>query len=362
MPFQATNDYTNIGDYFLRTVRKLDTTFKDIITPNHPLFKRWESGDVRGMKEEPPGRGPVREIYINTPDRGTELSEGQRIGARDIATHESNTEAQYHWVLRLDTLALDLYTVKNTPTKVGFISWADGKRIGINKAHRNKQVDYVWNGATVGGKHIFGLKDAMRFDPTADPSRGKVGGIGVADVDQWTNNSANFNSNALTYTTGAKTATFMTTGTNCLLRLYSDCGYYAGGDSDDEVYPDVIPCNQAYWQAVVMLIEHGMMFRDEKDSYKLGIESVVYRQGRIFEDRNVPNDPNDATYGVAFLINSKVVEPVYASGIRNMWERSVDHPVDTVASVDKMTQMTMTYRALNRLGVHYGVIPTVSAS
>lgn len=352
-----------ITDFTIKALKKIDKRKKDLVTSPAPLWHMYEKNKAGGMKSESPGQGPVRRIYYNTPDRGLELSRSQPQGTRSLEKHESQTEAQYEWGMRIDTLTVPFWDYKNLNTREGYIKYLEEKREGIKRAHRNSKNSWLWSGRTIGSNKIFGVNDAVRFVPGTDPTRGSLGGISVSDFSVWKNRSANFNDYALTYATGANTKTFLSYGTNCLFRLYSDCGYNIDQeDASDEAYPDLIAANQAYMQACTMLAESKLLMRDANDTYKLGVEAFVYRNARIFEDRNVPNDPNNSSYGVAVLLNTSVVEPVKTDGIWDDWDTIVQHPENTIVSVDLVSQWTMAYRALDRLGVHYGVNPAVTAA
>jgi len=153
---------------------------------------------------------------------------------------------------------------------------------------------------------------------------------------------------------------FLDNGANCLAQLWSNLGY---NDQDtDEAYPDLIPCNAVYYRCLMNLVRLRMLAIDVSASGELGIESISYKGASAFEDRNVPDDPNNSTYGVAFLLNSNAWNVVYASGIRNQWTQPTVLQGDTAISWDKKTQMTFAYDDLSRLGVHYGIIPTPTTS
>lgn len=352
-----------ITDFTIKALKKIDKRYKDVVSTPSPVWTMYEKRKAGGVKHEAPGQGPVRRIYYNTPDRGLELSRSQPQGTRTLEKHDSFTEAQYEWGMRLDTLTVPYYDYKNLNSPEGYVKYLEMKRVGINRAHRNAKNNWLWNGRTIGSNKLFGLKDAIRFVPTSDPSRGSIGGIGVADLSVWANRSKNYNDYALTYATGANTKTFLSYGANCLYRLYSDCGYNIDQeDAESEAYPDLIVANQAYMQACTMLAESKLLMRDANDTYKMGVDSFVYRGSRIVEDRNIPDDPNNSAYGVAFLLNTNVVEPVITEGIDDDWDQLSNHPDNTVVFVDKVSQWTIAYRALDRLGVHYGVNPAVTAS
>lgn len=359
--FSATVKPSQIDDFMIGVMLKMqkeDPT--DIITPRYPLFMRMESAQYKSITEENPGHGPVRDVYIQTEDRITELSKGQQIVARDVRPQEHTTRAQYDWVMLMNTLTISTWVWENTNTPDALVDYLARKKKGTDKSHRNRQVSYLWNGTTIGGMKLWGLKDAIRFTTTADPSRGAIGEISVANVPTWTNQSANFNAAYVTYVGGAVTSSFLDEGANSLVQLYANLGY---NDQDvGEAYPDLIPCNSAYWRCCTRMAMNKLMFTDANSKQELGVEGIMFQGATIFEDRNVPNDPNTSTYGVAYLLNSNAFEWVYARGIRNRWGKSRELPVDTAYCFDKVSQACIAYSDLSRLGVHYGVIPTVSAS
>jgi hypothetical protein len=180
----------------------------------------------------------------------------------------------------------------------------------------------------------------------------------VADLPTWTNISKNFNDNYQTFVSGAETQTFLDEGDDSLLQLYSDVRYV-----DEEVEGNyVMPCNSAYWRVCNKLARDGIMFRDDNSKKELGVSGITFHGGTIFEDRNIPDDPNTSTYGVLFMLSTDCFEWVYAKGIRMRWDDRKEHIVDTAMSWDKVSQFSIAYNDLRRMGVHYGVIPTVAAS
>lgn len=359
--FPPTVKPSQIDDFLMSVMHKLqkeDPT--DIITPRYPLFMKMEKAEISSIIEENPGHGPVRDVYYKTEDRYIELSAGKRSGTRDLRPQEHSTRAQYDWVMLLNSLTIPLYDWENINTPEQVVDYLARKKKGTDKSHRNRQVTYLWDGATIGGMKLWGLKDAIRFTPTADPARGAVGDLGVADLPDWTNNSKNFNAAYATWIGGALTSCFIDEGSNSLLSLWSDCGY---NDQDvGEAYPDLIPCNSVYWRLCSRLAANKIMFYDERSVKDLGVAGIAFQTATIFEDRNVPNDPNNSTYGVAYLLNTNVFNWIYARGIRNRWSKSVQHQVDTFYSFDKISEVCVAYSDLSRLGVHYGVNPTASAS
>jgi len=196
-----------ITDFTIKALKKIDKKKKDVVTAPSPLWTMYEKNKAGGMRSESPGQGPVRRIYYNTPDRGLELSRSQPQGTRSLEKHDSQTEAQYEWGMRIDTLTVPFYDYKNLNTPEGYIKYLEEKREGISRAHRNAKNTWLWSGRTIGTNKLYGINDAVRFVPTTDPTRGSLGGISVADLSVWKNRSANFNDYALTYATGANTKT-----------------------------------------------------------------------------------------------------------------------------------------------------------
>lgn len=352
---------SQIDDFFVSVMlksSKKDPT--DITTPRYPLFRRLESKEVRGVIEENPGHGPVRDVYYKTEDRHTELSAGQKIQPRDYRPHENLTRLQYDWIMLITHLAISTYDWENinTPEELG--NYLSRKKKNVDKAHRNKLVNYLWYGVTVGGMKLFGIRDVIRFTPTADPSRGAVGGIGVADVPNHTNQSSNFNDKYQYFVGGGQTKTFLDEGTSSLLTTYNNCGYNDAEGSD--AYPDLMPCNEAMWRVLHRLAQQKLVFYDDNKSKELGVPGITFQTMTAFVDRNVPDDPNNSSYGVGILWNSNFFEWAYAKGIRHRWSKGRERDLDTAYAWDKYSQVSTIWNGLDRFGIIYGVIPTVDAS
>jgi len=359
--FPPTISPTELTDFLLAVRHKVFTKDPtDIITPRYPVFMRLESGKYNAVIEEPPGQGPVRDIYYQTEDRITELSASVPQQPRDYRSQENNTRAQYFWIQCISTLLVPSYEYDNCQTPDALVSLIMRKKKGVDKSHRNKQVSYLWNGRTIGSEKLFGLADVLRFTPTSDPSRGAVGMISVDDLPSWTNKSKNYATAYKVYDTGAQTTTFLNNGSNSLSQLWSDLGY---NDQDvQEAYPDLMPCNSPFYRCCEDLVTMRQMSTDVSGTQELGVSAISYKSASVFEDRNVPDDPNDSTYGVCALLNSNAWNVVYAQGIRNEWGAPVVLQGDTAIAWDKKTQMTIAYEDLGRLGLLYGVIPTPSVS
>lgn len=362
MPAFPPTTRPNVIDDFLINVRTKITTKDptDITTPAYPLFKKLETKEVKGIIEENPGHGPVRDLYYKTEDRHIELSAGQKIMPRDYRPHENLTRLQYDWIMLISSMTLSKYDWENinTPEELG--KFLVRKKKNVDVSHRNKQVDYLWNGVTVGGMKLFGIRDVLRFVPTADPARGAVGGIGVADLSNHTNQAKNFNAAYNTLVGGGQTQTFLDEGTNSLLALYTSCGYNASEGS--EAFPDLMPCNEILWRCMHRLAQMKLCFYDDNSMKELGVPGITFQTMTAFYDRNVPNDPNNSAYGVGHLWNSNSFEWAYAKGIRNRWSDNRERDLDTAVAWDKVSQMAALWHGLDRFGVIYGVIPTVAAS
>lgn len=359
--FPPTVKPSTIDDFFMSVMLKMskkDPT--DITTPNYPLFRKLEKKEVKGVIEENPGHGPVRDIYYKTEDRYTELSAGQKIQPRDYRPHENLTRLQFDWIMLISHLAISTYDWENinTPEELG--TFLTRKKKGVDKSHRNRLVNYLWEGITVGGQKLFGIKDVIRFTPTADPTRGAVGGVGVADVSNHTNKSKNFNAAFDQYVGGGQTATMLDSGANSLLSLYIDCGYNDGEGAD--AFPDLMPCNEIYWRCLHRLAQRKLCFYDDNSMKELGVPGITFQTMTAFYDRNIPNDPNTSTYGVSMLWNSNYFEWAYAKGIRHRWSKGRERDLDTAYCWDKYSQVTALWHGLDRFGVHYGIIPTPTTS
>lgn len=335
----------------------------DIVTPRHPLWRMLEEKKAKGMSgTEPIGKGPVRDFLYETEDHSTDISATSGIKDFDYTEREGETQAQYYWVIHYETVTLDeaVYITNAGALQLFDILTRDKRK--AEKAFRNKQVDRLWNGVTVGRNKMWGLKDIIRFDPTTDPSRGAVGGITAVDGQawgtKWRNQATNYNDVSVDWRSGGKFRTFVDddTSSSTFYDLWYDCSNHEKGEME-EGQPDLIPCNKAFMKALNSIIQDRIVLQDLDKTHRLGVKGYDYRGAMIFEDPSVPDDPNTSTYGVAMLVNTNVVEWLYAAGVDSGWSPLARVPGKTAFACHRKRVYTIACSAPGWNGVFFGLKP-----
>ena len=349
MPFHPTIKDAELNDFTLAVLRAQDKGEPtDIITPEHPIFELLAEGGNAGT--EPPGRGPVEDIMFITPDRGIVLSKSVDFQQRVETPIDVSTQAQYDWVMALQYLNIGKFEKDNSGGALGLGHLISRKKKSIEIAEKNKLVDFLWNGHASGQENLFGLKDVIRFDATADPTRGSVGRLPIADFPAWTNKSANFNAAYKTMVGGGLTKTFIEDPDN--VNTVSDL-YFQVSDNSIQSEPDIWAVNQVMLKQIEDLNSMGLMVRDDQKTFQKGMTGFRYKNARVIRDDEIPDDPNTSTNGVGFFINTKSMRVVYADGLVKSWGDMITL-VKTGFQWERVTQLSITYDDLRKLGVIYG--------
>lgn len=341
-----------LGDFVSNLRNKLRPNIQDVVTPAHIIFKQLEK---RGnIKEEAPGLAPTQTVRIATPDRTITLSRSRDFQDIDRTPHAAKTVAEFNWIMLLTTLTIPTYEYHNTQGADAIGNYLKEKMDELDTQLHTRMCEQVWHGETSGNESIWGIADFVQFDPTVDPSRGPVGGIPVASVPTWANQAKNFNAPAITWDTGARMNTFLSHGTNSLLQLYLDCSNNAEA-SLPEGQPDLLLVNSAYFRYCNELVDAGLMFRDSQKSVEFGKDTFMFQNAAVVHDRDAPADPNNAAYGVGFLLNTKSWEWIWARGLKRNWGSMLKLQDKTGYSWDETSQATIRVKDRRRNGVHFGV-------
>lgn len=349
---------SELNDFVRAMERKRSKTLTDIFTPNHPLFMMLEKHG--GVTKENPGQGPVRDVRYARVRRTKKLSRTQKTVEREKADSQTTTTAQYQWVMHLNTLFVDRYTFLNTQGGDAQVKYLSERMDERDMDMKIQMVEDLWSGDTVGSTAQFGLQDFIQFDPTSDPARGAIGGLSVAEFPTWANQYANFNAAYATYTGGAQVSTFLDTGTNSLGTLYRNCSNNPLGTMA-EGQPNLIAANEAMIRYCEGLARAGLLMKCGGGTNDFGIDGFRFKNAIIYWDPDCPNDPNDSSYGVGFLINTRSLEVVYAKGLERMVDDRDKELTDGSYTWDITSQWTTTCNDRRKNGVLFGLKP-VSAS
>ena len=355
--FAAAVTPDKFDDFVMHTREKSGRDLTNVVTPDHPTFRMLEKH--KGIEDDEPGRGPVEDIRTETANRTTILSLSNGLADRNLVEHSGITRATYDWIMAVTDFVINYYDYLNATGAVAMMKIVEQKLEGLDIALEETMVDMLWNGKVSGTEKLFGLKDLIRFTATADPAKGKIGGIGVADVPTWTNQSKNYNTAFMTVTSGALVNTFLTNGTNSWLALYRACSNNPDNQVTQRGCPNLIACNEVMDGYLHALHEQRRIFVDEQSNVELGIDGFRYKNAIAYWDPNVPDDPNSATYGVAFFLNTWAFKWKYARGLKKQWSNLVKMSSKTGYQADETTQVALTVKDLRRLGVSYGVKPAV---
>ena len=351
MAFAATIRESSLDDFVLHTRKKLGKDVTDIVTPAQVVFKQLERKGA--IEEEEPGQGPVEPVTFVVPDRITVLSRSDNFKQRNLVPIETATEAQYDWVMLLNEFTIDYYTYRNAVSPLGFAKYVERQLKVLDQGLQNKLIDYLWNGHTSNTDYICGLKDMIQFDPTSDPTRGSVGRISVSDISDWANQYANYNTAFATYSTGVRTKTMLTDGSNSWQALYLNCSNNPMAQTA-EGQPDLILVNTTCWLYLHQLHEQQRILRSTTSKEELGVEGFAFQNATVVWDPDVPDDPNDSTYGVAFFVNTDALRVVFATGNKRVWSELRKLDGHTGWSAEEVTQFSMTCKDRRKHGVHFG--------
>lgn len=328
---------------------------EDLVSRVHPVFKRMENGDVKTIERRPGGQGPREEVMYAAPDRSVEASLSDGIVDKEHTPIEGYTDAKFDWVMRIDTLTIPEPQYRNNQGPNQIADIVVRKKRQLDSSYKSALVNYLWNGGAHGSDVFWGLNEIVRFDPNTAPAKGNVGRLDHTNplLPHWKNNAINYNKAYLTINTGAE-ATNMLTDTDGLLDLWIQCSDNADGDSQ-EGQPDLMPCNQTFLRYMTDLADRKLVFVNKDEDFNLGVEGFWYRSGVVFWDRNVPNDPNNATYGVCMMLNSRSFSFIFTEGIERSWEDMYKLQTKTAYAWDRYTQLSMSVRHPAKNGIFFGV-------
>lgn len=377
MSFRVTVPERDLNEFFRHTRERLGRELTDIITPAHPIFQIMK--DHGGIVDETPGRDLVEDIRFQVNDRGTYLSEGQKNGERNKEEVGGTTQLNFPWIMRIDDFILNYYDYYNATDVAAGVKLVKAGFDNIDQAMENAMVEIMWNGLTVGGKPVHGIRDFVQFDPTSAPTHGAIGGIdgtaagvtaGNANANAaWRNRTMDYAGPYADFDTGARVSTMLTNpGGNSWAKMYRLCSSNPDGKSKTG-QPNIILCNEPMMAMLEDLHDQRQIMRvGEKTEEQLGCPGFRFHNAVAIYDNDCPSGPDDpgdtdqtnpllAQYGVAFFLNTNVLKWVWAKGIKKTWGELVKDPDKFLFQADEMTQFAMTIKDRRRCGVFYGAQP-----
>jgi hypothetical protein len=345
-----------LNDFFTATVKELRKNQKgaDVITPKTPTFKRLEQRGKIGTR--PPGHTYTADVIYGLPDRSVYISHSHDFVEKDYAPVEVSTQAQYNPVQRIDTLTLGKYEYDNNKGAAALTSIFQRKLKQTEKKSRNMLAHHQWYGLTIGQQHVFGIVEAVQFDPSSPPAAGNVGGLAQTGANSWwQNKAANFNAPFATVTSGFWDATnFLQGPSNSMLALWMGCTELESGDLEDG-RPDLMPCNKIMWAYLNMLVDQKLIFNDTANRRDLGVGEIIHYRGMdCYYDPLVPDDPNSNSYGVGFFLNTNSFEWVWTEGLKGSWSE-MNEGTRTAFMWDRSVQFCQIWENRAQNGVIYGV-------
>lgn len=352
--FSATINEAQLDDFVLAVRRKTSRDLTDIATPEHVIFKKMEQAGA--IREENPGHGPVEDVQYETPRRTIVISRSKPWDERSEEPIQGMTQAQFQWLQFITTLTIPKYVYDNTMGADAMVNYVDRQQKQLDIDLENMMVEVLWQGLTSGTDVCWGLQDMIQFDPSADPAKGAVGGISATNIASWANISKNYNTAFQTWDTGSPVNDFLTNGSNSLLGLYLACTNNPQSMAKAG-QPNLIPCNQTMFLYFAELHRQGLVFPDHKENEMMAVDGFRFRGAFVFHDRDCPDDPNNASYGVAYMLNTWSLNFVWARGLKKKWSDKHRLERKTGYQWEETSQGTMTVRDRRRNGVMYGVKP-----
>jgi len=171
-----TDDQT-LNDFVLAVLKDIDRGEpEDVITPLNPFFRRMMQNNDGMLERRAPGRGPVEDVMFQTQDRGITLSRDKDLQQRNLTPVEGYTEAQYDWVMLLESLTLPFFEMKNAQGERAIVDYVKRKKRLVDTAMKVRQNDIMWNGITAGTQRVFGLSEFMQTDTSIKSTKRRIPG------------------------------------------------------------------------------------------------------------------------------------------------------------------------------------------
>lgn len=341
----------NLNTFGLAVLEGIDKNPIDVITPQHPLWRRLKSKG--GIKREAPGKGPVRDVIYATPDRTQMISMSQDMQEKQHTPIEGVTQAQYKWIQVIDDLTIPQMELDNAQGPKAVTSIITRKKQQLDESFQSKINSILWDGVTVGTDPVFGINDAIRFAPANESTRGPIGGIDATTYTWWRNKYVDYDAACVTAVSGLRTKSMISDPANetvTLSALWRDVTDNKDGNIAKGL-PDLMPCNEVFIEQFDNLIQERIVFVNTKDTYDLGIDSYYWKGAAVFWDSSVPAAPTSGE-GVCLMLNTNCFDVVFAEGLESSWKPEVMSKTGYAWS--RRTQLSIAYNALGRMGVFFG--------
>ena len=334
--------------------RDRTSDFCDIVNTGKPLHKALENAGA--IMNKPVSIAREIPVKFTQARRAGFMSASQPTVAREFAENQFLTAAQYKYCAIVVTMTLAQFHEDMTKGGLAQFDYIKSRMDDKDQDLVLTYNDWLWNGATVGTDKIWGINDIVQFDTSADPARGAVGGLSVTNFPEWANQSANFNGAYKSLAAGGVLQSMLEYGANSLGSVFraASNNMEPGGNG----IPDIIVCNEAYMRACEGLALEGRLMKMDSGANKLGVDSFGFKGTPVIWDENVPDDPNNNSYGVAIGLNCKKgFNVVYPEGLRRKVSDMYKHPTEHGHAWDTFTYLNFVTcnRKLNF--VHYGIKP-----
>lgn len=348
----------NLDDYVICLMRNKTNGFEDIINTDKPAHMALQRAGA--IMDEPPGIGPNRNVKFVQSRRAQFMSRTQTTVAKDFAETHFLTQAQYEYGMWVVRMTIAKFTFDMTQTPLARWNYVNAQMDNLEEDLVLTYNDVLWNGVTIGSTRIFGINDYVQFTPTSDPAGGAIGRLSVANFSQWKNQTANYNGPLQAMVGGGRYQTMLSTGTNSLSSVFRAASNHKNNGTSGR--PDVMLVNEPYMLACEQLMVDGLLAQSPSSTNQLGVDGFKYKGMDIVWDENVPDDPNDSSYGVGIGLNCKKgFQVVYPTGLRRQVGEKEKHPTMEGYSWPVYVAMATAsaHRGLNF--VHYGIKPATAS-
>ena len=339
-----------LNTFVLGVLDEIDGDPTDIVSPNHPLWKRLDQNG--NIEERAPGHGPVEDILYLTPSRAVDISLSQDLVEKEYKAIEGYTQAKFDWFALVETLTIPKMQLDNSTGKNAIADIVDRKKKQLDKQHKNDLVSVLFTGRSVGSERIFGIEDFNQTSTSSNPTKGSVGGIDQTLQTNWKNNVKDYNAVYKVESSGLVSSELITESATSMYKLWEAC---ISGDKGDveEGRPDIVACNSEAYQRYTDLVDLRLAFQNKNMDFDLGVDELYYRGAALFYDPSVSDEAS--TEGIMHMLNTNMFSFVFASGLRGMWGDMYAVPGRTGTAWDRSTQVSMTVRNRRAMGVIHGI-------
>lgn len=339
------------NEFVMHTVERTGSNLHNVVTPDHPLLRFLEK--TGGIGRETPGRATVENIRYATQKHITTLTQQSGLKSRSLSEDKSITRAHFPIHMLVQDFMIDYWTYEMATSSVDMMGVVQQRLQGLDEGLDEEVVDRVWNGYTEDGVRQWGIKDMIRFDVSSDPDHGPLGGIGIADIPTWVNQSYNYDAPVIQWNSAGAITQEILSGDNGWLETYIACSLRSK-ESKAQSQPNLIAVNGVMYRRLMQLQRNQLVVRDELGSKELGVDGFRFQNALVYHDPDVPDDPNNSDYGVAFMMNTRIMKLCFIKGIEKKWRAMHQMDTETGYQKDRITAMTTKVANPRLQGVCYG--------